>query len=660
MHAPAVIEELLQSVSQRPQQLAELLEERAEALLAFDANRTIVAANTAARRFFGYDHDDLASLSTDVLVPERLRQPSAPPPIATSELTTVELPALRRDGSEVTTVWTFAAATLPDGPVFLLVVRERARMLAELETLTYAVLFEQSPFPLALTKMPEGITVAINQAFADLFELDREKVIGGRSVDLGVSTEAERAEIARLFQELGAVRNYECERRTTSGRPLQVAMHVTPIKIAGIEHVLTTVQDISLRKSQETALARLMEQEKEARQEAETANRAKDEFLATMSHELRTPLNAILGWATLLQQGPHDEAKIAHGLKVIERNVRAQERLVSDLLDTSRIISGKLAITVTRTSVWEVANAAADVVRPAAEAKGVRLIVDVDPDLPAIVGDVARLQQVMWNLLSNSVRHTPRGGRITVIADRVASSVRIRVQDSGQGIEPAHLRRIFERFRQIDTTTTRAHGGLGLGLAIARHLVEAHGGTIDAHSEGPGRGATFTVTLPVHAVDVTQAPFRSAPHGDLDDAAVALPRIETPAHIALNDVRILIVEDDRDSLELVRHVLEAAGAQVTAVSNARAALAETGPFDVIVSDIGMPELDGYSLIERIRMRDADVPAIALTAYVGQENAARALRAGFREHVAKPIDASKLLDSVRRWARTPRTLPRETS
>jgi signal transduction histidine kinase len=191
-----------------------------------------------------------------------------------------------------------------------------------------------------------------------------------------------------------------------------------------------------------------MQQEREARAEAEAASRAKDDFFATMSHELRTPLNAILGWATMLQQTPRDEAKLDHGLKVIERNARAQERLVSDLLDTSRIISGKLTLTPTRTSAWEVTNAAADVIRPAAEAKGVRLIIDVDPDLPSLVGDVARLQQVLWNLLSNAVRHTPRGGRVTVTADRLAASVRIRVQDSGEGINPSYLPRIFERFRQ--------------------------------------------------------------------------------------------------------------------------------------------------------------------------------------------------------------------
>jgi PAS domain S-box-containing protein len=547
-------------------------------------------------------------------------------------------------------VWTFGAAATTNGPVFILLVRERAKMLAELETVTYAVLFEQSPFPLALTRLSDGITVAVNQAFADLFELDRQAVIGKRSVDFGVSTEAERAVVARVFEQHGSVRNFECERRTTGGKPLYVVMDLTPVTIAGIDHVLSTVQDISQRKAQEAALAHAMLQEKEARAEAEAASRAKDDFFATMSHELRTPLNAILGWATMLQQAPRDESKLSHGLKVIERNARAQERLVSELLDTSRIISGKLALTLTRTSVWEVTNAAADVIRPAAEAKGVRLMIDVDPDLPSLVGDVARLQQVLWNLLSNAVRHTPRGGRITVTADRLASGVRIRVQDSGDGINPNHLPRIFERFRQVDTSTTRRSGGLGLGLAIVRQIVEAHGGTAEAHSQGTGRGSTFTITLPIPAVDTSQAPFSQPPLGMIDDEAARSLPAALPTNVELNELRILIVDDEQDSLDLVRHVLEAAGAKVTAVCSAHAALLEDGPFDLIVSDIGMPEKDGYALMRDLRSRDARIPAIALTAYVSSDDVARARGAGFHEHVAKPIDAATLVETVHRWAR----------
>lgn len=653
MRGPAVVQAVIESVDAAPERVSAILQQHAEALLAFDVQRMIVAANDAARHFFGDEGHALVGQSTDVLLPERLRQPNAAPPLATRELTTVELPAFRRDRGEVMVVWTFGAAATSNGPLFILLVRERAKMLAELETGTYAVVFEQSPFPLSLTRLSDGITVALNQAFADLFELDRDAVIGKPSVDFGVSTEAERAVVAGIFERHGVVRDFECERRTTRGKLLHVSMDLTPVKIAGADHVLATVQDISLRKAQEAALAEAMKLETEARAEAEAASRAKDDFFATMSHELRTPLNAILGWATMLQRGPRDEAKLNHGLKVIERNARAQERLMSELLDTSRIISGKLALTLTRTSVWEVANAAADVIRPGAEAKGVRLIVDVDPDLPSLVGDVARLQQVLWNLLSNAVRHTPRGGRITVTADRSASSVRIRVNDSGDGINPNHLPRIFERFRQVDTSTTRGAGGLGLGLAIVRQLVEAHGGSVEATSDGPGCGSTFTVRLPVQAIDVSQAPFSQPPLGKVDDEAASPMSDQLATKVELNGLRILIVDDEHDSLELVSQVLEAAGAEVTAVSSARAALSERGPFDVIVSDIGMPEMDGYALIRDIRAHNADIPAIALTAYVSSDDVQRATGAGFHEHVAKPIDAATLIATVHRWARTSR-------
>jgi len=280
-------------------------------------------------------------------------------------------------------------------------------------------------------------------------------------------------------------------------------------------------------------------------------------------------------------------------------------------------------------------------------------IIDVDPDLPSLVGDVARLQQVLGNLLSNAVRHTPRGGRITVTADRSAGSVRMRVHDTGEGINPNHLPRIFERFRQVDTSTTRGAGGLGLGLAIVRQLVEAHGGSTEAHSDGPGCGSTFTVTLPVPAIDVSQAPFSQPPLGLVDDESTSSPPDQLPSKIELNGLRILIVDDEHDSLDLVSHVLEAAGAKVTAVSSARAALMERGPFDVIVSDVGMPEMDGHALIRDLRARGSAVPAIALTAYASPADAERATGAGFHEHVAKPIDAATLIETVHRWARASR-------
>ncbi len=406
-----------------------------------------------------------------------------------------------------------------------------------------------------------------------------------------------------------------------------------------------------------------------ARRELEQASRAKDEFLATMGHELRTPLNAMLGWATMLKHDHRDRAKLERGLDVIERNAQTQTRLVSDLLDMSRIISGKLRLSVTRMQLSTVMHAAADVVRPAAEAKGVRLVVDVDPDLGSMMGDPDRLQQVVWNLLTNAVRFTPSKGRVTVRAERQGSNMTVVVQDTGAGIPAAHLPHIFERFRQVDSTTTRQHGGLGLGLAIVRHLSEAHGGSVVAESDGPGQGTTFTVSLPIRAVDTSVVePGEAAP--DAESRSEPEARSETEPweeptgtamdnhekNLPLRKVRALVVEDDEDSLELIRVVLEGAGAAVAVAPSAQEALHRArDPFDVIISDIGMPEMDGYTLMRRLRAlaSTAHVPAIALTAYARLEDAERALAAGYQQHLSKPVESTALITTVQRAVREAR-------
>jgi PAS domain S-box-containing protein len=379
-----------------------------------------------------------------------------------------------------------------------------------------------------------------------------------------------------------------------------------------------------------------------ARRELEAAGRAKDDFLATMSHELRSPLNAILGWASILLHKTHDEAKLAHGLEVIERNAHAQERLVGDLLDMSRIVSGKLRLSMRRMDVGAVVRAAADVVRPAAESKGVMLALNLDPSVGFSVGDPDRIQQVVWNLLTNAVRYTPRGGAVEVTGERASGGISIRVTDTGAGIPREHLPYVFDRFRQVDNTATRQHGGLGLGLAIVRHLVEAHGGSVEVESAGAGRGATFSVRLPVPALD--------GPPSESEDAAPSAP--PPSGEGALRGLSILVVDDDPDSLEIVGLALSGAGARVTTAKSAHEALGSPGPFDVIVSDVAMPGMDGYAFVRTIRSRDTgcDVAAIALTAYARDVDAERALRAGFQEHLAKPVDARKLIDSVETWAK----------
>ncbi|HXM77157.1 MAG TPA: ATP-binding protein, partial [Thermoanaerobaculia bacterium] len=386
--------------------------------------------------------------------------------------------------------------------------------------------------------------------------------------------------------------------------------------------------------------------------EAREANRIKDEFLTTLSHELRTPLSAILGWTRTLRTGAADAVKVEHGLEVIERNVRAQTKLIDDLLDVSRIITGKLRLTVRPAALAPIIDAALDAMRPAAEAKDIQIAVErrLSPGEDMVVGDPDRLQQVVWNLVSNAIKFTPPGGRVTVELSRADADFQIRVSDTGRGISPEFLPRVFERFHQGDSSTTRAHGGLGIGLAIARHLVELHGGTISAQSPGENAGSFFTVLLPRVALGI--------------HTPEALPREEEPAVPGarasvgnIEGVSVLLVEDEPDGRELLVEALRTAGGRVAAAESARAALALFAdcPPDVLVSDIGMPEEDGYALIRAIRALPADrggaVPAIAVTAYAREEDRLRALAAGFQAHIAKPVDPGELVAAVARvaWA-----------
>ena len=406
--------------------------------------------------------------------------------------------------------------------------------------------------------------------------------------------------------------------------------------------------DITERKLGERERLRLLAAEQEARAEAERANRSKDEFLATLSHELRTPLNAILGWAQLLRMGalPPDEAD--QGLETIERNAKAQAQLVEDLLDLSRIISGKIRIEVRPVNLLSVVEGALDSVRPAAEAKGITVVPVLDAHVGVVSGDGHRLQQVAWNLLSNAIKFTPRGGRVDVWLCTSGEDVELTVSDTGAGIKPDFLPHVFDRLRQADASTTRRHGGLGLGLAIVRHLVELHGGTVAARSGGEGKGATFTVRLPLshrrHAPGGSAAPVPP-------EAPAAAQRPAAGAPRPLEGLRVLVVDDEADAREVFQIGLQQAGAAVTvAASVAEAMLAfDAAPPDVLLSDIGMPGEDGYGLIRRVRqLGDAGggaVPAVALTAFARADDRSRAVGAGFDLHVSKPVEPSKLAGLV---------------
>jgi signal transduction histidine kinase/CheY-like chemotaxis protein len=407
-----------------------------------------------------------------------------------------------------------------------------------------------------------------------------------------------------------------------------------------------------LAASQASAAERqaLLLREREARSHAESVSAMQDEFLATLSHELRTPLSAILGWAEILRRGARDEATLLRGLGTIERNARAQARLVDDLLDMSRIISGKVRLEVQAIDPATFVEAALETVGPAAQAKNIELGKSLAVGAGVIIGDLNRLQQVMWNLLSNAVKFTPAGGRVDVSLERSGDEFVIRVRDSGIGIGPEFLPYVFDRFRQADASTTRRHGGLGLGLSIARQLVELQGGTIEVDSTGVGQGATFTLRFPLRDAAV---PAPGQP------SAGPEPAPAVPAELALADlsgIRVLVVDDAPDALELTRQVLASCGASVQAADGAVAALALLASErpDVLVSDIGMPEVDGYELVRRLRRFGAagggDIPAIALTAFTRQQDRDEALRAGFTAYLAKPVAPAELVATVAGLAR----------
>ena len=392
---------------------------------------------------------------------------------------------------------------------------------------------------------------------------------------------------------------------------------------------------------------RLLEVERQSRAEIERVSTMKDEFLATLSHELRTPLNAVLGWAEiLLGRVKDDDAGSRRGLETIARNARAQAQLIEDLLDMNRIVSGKIRLDVQRVELAPVVEAALDSVRPSADAKSIALRPTIDPHAGPVFGDPNRIQQVVWNLLSNAVKFTPKGGKVDVLVQRVNSHVELTVHDTGMGIGAEFLPHLFERFRQADASTTRRHGGLGLGLSIVKQLVELHGGTVRAESGGEGQGATFTVTLPVRAVrERSDTLPREHPTTARAATAPASP-------VSLTGLIVLVVDDEADARELVRSVLTDAGAEVITASSADEGMAQMSvcPPDIIVSDIGMPGRDGYAFIREVRALAPDaggrVPAIAVTAFARSEDRTRAMLAGYQVHVAKPIEPQELVATIK--------------
>lgn len=485
----------------------------------------------------------------------------------------------------------------------------------------------------------------VNPFMTELLGYSRDEFIGKELWEMGFFHDKEASQQAfRELQANGYLRYEDLPLKTIDGK-LQDVEFVSNVYEEDDQQVIQcNIRDITERKQAEREREGLLENAQIAQADADTANNIKDEFLATVSHELRTPLTSILGWSNILSEGKVDAHTAKRAIEIIVRNARAQRQLIDDLLDVSRIITGKLKLEVAPCELAPMIEAVVDNMRPAADARDIHLQIALDSRASPISGDPARLQQLIWNLLSNAIKFTPKGGRVQVWFERIASHVEITITDTGKGIDAELLPHVFDRFRQSDSSSTRRHGGLGLGLSIVRQLVELHGGVVTAESPGVEQGTTFKVIFPLISV-----------HHDRRGVEMTRPLAGITKLInrqpSLDDLRVLVVDDESDARDLVTVVLTGCGAQVVSVGSGKEALEEMErqKFDVLVSDIGMPQMDGYGLISKVRQLSAehggDIPAAALTAYAGVEDRMRVLSAGYQMHIPKPVEAAELATVV---------------
>jgi PAS domain S-box-containing protein len=496
-----------------------------------------------------------------------------------------------------------------------------------------------------VSKTLDGIITSWNRGAERMFGYSAEEAVG-QHITLIIPSDrhTEEDQVLAAIRQGQRVDHFETVRQTKDGRQIHISLMVSPVRDAEnrIVGVSKVARDISERKRMEED-ARAMDRERraafareqKARAEAEMVNRSKDEFLATLSHELRTPLNAVFGWARMLADGQLDTETARKATDAILRNATAQIQLLEDLVDVSRIVTGKMQLELRPVDLKAVVEAALDAVRPAATVKDITLDVTIDPRLRPIIGAPERLQQVVWNLLSNAVKFTPRRGRVQVDVQQADAEVQLTVRDTGEGIAADVLPYVFDRFRQGDSGSTRRYGGLGIGLSLVRHLVELHGGTVRAESPGIGQGATFTVQLPVPSLKLAQPLAQLGP-----------PHKSAPQN--LSDLDLLIVDDDLDGLEMCRVILIGSGARVIAcTSSAEAIEALSGDWwpHMLIADLDMPEENGFTLLRRARTlasaRGRSLPAVALTAYGSADDRRRILAAGFNLHLAKPVDPEDL-------------------
>jgi PAS domain S-box-containing protein len=491
-----------------------------------------------------------------------------------------------------------------------------------------------------ISKNLQGIVTSWNLGAERIFGYTAQEMIGQPIMRLiPAERQNEEPHILEKLCRGERVDHFETQRIRKDGNLVEVSLCISPVRNADgrIVGASKIARDISLQK-------KALQLASSAAAEAEQQGRMKDEFLATLSHELRTPLQAILGWTQLLLSGHCEAGEMRQGIEVIDRNAHAQNRIIEDLLDMNRILSGKVRLEVQRVELVPLLENAIETAKPAALAKNIRLQTVLDPAAQAVFGDPNRLQQIFWNLLSNAIKFTPSGGRVQLLLERVNSHLEISVTDTGMGIDPKFLPHVFERFRQADASSTRRHGGLGLGLAIVKQLAELHGGTVKVASMGQDQGSVFTLLLPMVVIQSDTSYDRRHPSAPSDSVTSGpLPQ--------LDKISLMVVDDEEDSRNLLKTMLTKAGAVVTTAGSVRHALDLWGQSrpDVLISDIGMPEHDGYSLIREIRRLPAsqggNTPAIALTAYTRTEDRIKAIAAGFQMHISKPADAMELMTMV---------------
>ncbi len=638
----------LQDVQGAQALLAAIIDSSDDAIISKDLKGIVRSWNPSAERIFGYSAEEIVGKPITVLFPpDRLEEENQilarlQKGERVDHFNTVRQ---RKDGRYVTVSVTISPIRNSEGKVVgaSKVARDITQS-TELEGKYKAIV--ASSDDAIVSKDLNGIVQSWNQAAERMFGYTAAEMVGNSITILFPPDRLdEEPKILEQIRRGQRVDHFETVRTRKDGRQLDVSVTISPVKdptgrIIGVSKVARDISSIKrvLREQDE-----LLKRETAARSEAERVGRMKDEFLATLSHELRTPLSAVLGWATLLRsEGGATQQEFEQGIEIIERNARAQAQLIEELLDMSRAINGKLRLDVQPVDLQVVVSDAVASIRPSADAKRIRLTHVLDPKGGPITGDPNRLQQVLWNLLTNAVKFTPKGGRVQVFLRRVNSHVEISVMDSGQGISPEFLPHLFTRFSQADNSTARKHGGLGLGLALVKSLVELHGGNVKASSEGEGQGSTFVVSLPLTAV------YREDIEPILTPAPATAVSGSSPD---LSDFHVLVVDDEADARNLIQHILKKCNARVTTAATAAegiAAVRQHHP-DMILSDIGMPVEDGYDFLAKLRqlsrVEGGDTPAVALTAFARSEDRRRALMAGFQMHLPKPVEAAELLAVV---------------